>query len=274
MSDAPRPAAPPPGSKTAPVPLVLLGRALLLLLAVGAVAAALIVGRRDDGAAVEPGGLHVCPMHPEVTSAAPGETCPICRMDLEPVGAGNPSASANMPGTQSYDTVRLRPFGHDVRAPAWVEADGRLAAVFYNDELAALAPGERGTFSGAAGARVEVHLAPEPTAPWDRSTSRVRFQVDITAPAPRPGEVGWVRVPGRRRELQIIPNTAVLQSAEGPYVLVASADGRTLDKRPVEIGRVFGGLSFVITGLRPHEPVLVRNTYMMDAERRLQRGPR
>ena len=53
-------------------------------------------------------------------------------------------------------------------------------------------------------------------------------------------------------------------------MLVASADGRTFSRRPVEIGKVFGGAAVVLSGLRDDEPIVVANTFFLDAERRLQ----
>ena len=283
MSAPPRTTAPDPArSKPPSSRWIVLGRILLLLLAAGAVVASFVLSRRDDHAAGQPGGRYACPMHPEVTSAGPGE-CPICRMELEPVGGreAQPAAGAatatgpsgGSPNSQYYDIMRRRVFQQDVRAPAWVEDDGAISAVLYKDELATLAPEERGVFapSAAPGAGVAIHLTTEPPAPWDRSTSRVRFRVDGPEPPVQRGEIGWVRLSTRRREVQVIPYSAVLQSAEGPYVLIASQDGRRLTKRPLEIGRVFGGLAVVLSGLHNRERVLIRSAFFYDAERRLRR---
>jgi hypothetical protein len=255
--------------------LIILGRILLLLIAVGAVVAAFVITRRTDRAAVESGGRYVCPMHPEVTSSIPGDTCPICRMDLEPVsapGANTPSAAYSPLTAQYFDIPRRRFFAQDVRAPAWVEPGGAVAAILYEDELATLGLDERVTFSpsGAPSEHVEIRMEPEAPTPWDRSTSQVHFRLELPAAhVLRPGEVGWVTLSGKRRELMSIPSSALLEGAEGPYVLVGSKNGWMLSKRPVEIGRVFGGLAFVISGLLPQDRILVRNTFFHDAERRL-----
>jgi hypothetical protein len=216
-------------------------------------------------------------MHPDVIAAEPG-LCPICRMELEPVSVSGPgahSATVNASTFHAYDYVRRRGLGQDLRAPAWVEGDGVIAALLYKDEIATLTPEEGAVFapSTAPSAGVEVYRAPEQPTPWDRSTSRVRFRVTQhpMAAAPRPGEIGWVRLAPKRLEPLVVPYSAVLEAAEGPYVLVASADGRTLSKRPVEIGRVLGGTAVVLSGLRQHERVLVRSAFFLDAERRLRR---
>jgi hypothetical protein len=43
-----------------------------------------------------------------------------------------------------------------------------------------------------------------------------------------------------------------------------------LTKRPVQIGRVFGGVAAVLSGLRSSERVLIRSAFFLDAERRLR----
>jgi hypothetical protein len=243
----------------------------MLLLAACAVAAAFAIagepGRRSEDGDVR----YVCPMHPEVTATAPGE-CPICRMDLEPLGTAMARPAAINPSAfQTYDFVRRRGFGQGVRAPAWVEDDGSVSAVLYRDEIEGLDRQDHGSFSPSATpqALVPVRRDALPPEPWDRSTARVRFRAD-GATRPRPGEVGWVRLPALRRELEVVPRSAVLESEDGPYVLVSSPEGR-LTVRPVEIGRVLGDYAIVLSGVRLQERVSVRGAFLLDAERRLRR---
>lgn len=243
----------------------------MLLLAAGAAVGAFAIARaparaRDDG------GRYVCPMHPEVTGASPG-VCPICRMELEPVGGDTTRPDAINPSAfQTYDFVRLRGFGQGVRAPAWVDEDGSVIALLYDDETGAVDPEDRGSFSPSAAPRTLVPVrrdaqAPEP---WDGSTSRMRFRASGDA-VPRPGEVGWVRLPAKRRELEVIPKSAVLESEEGPYVLVSSPTGQ-LTRRAVRIGRILGDYAIVLSGLRLQERVSVRSAPLLDAEMRLRRA--
>jgi hypothetical protein len=271
---------------------VLAGRVLLVLLAACAVGAAFILTRGHDGS----GARYACPMHPEVIELGAGE-CPICHMALEPAGASRVAIDAGSPAMGSeddaemtslpptsdptyrpsadVDVVRRRVFSQEVRAPAWIERDGVVQAVLYNDELATLVPGERAEFSptAAPGTTVEVRLAPAPPAPWDGSMSRVRFELDASRPgaaALGQGVVGWVKLAAKQREVLVVPHAAVLPSPEGPYVLVVSADGRTMRKRHVEIGKVFYDLAVVLSGLRYHERVAIRGAFFLDAERRLR----
>lgn len=283
--------------------LVLAGRLILLLLASAATVTGFALSRERDVAASESSDRYVCPMHPEVTSGEPGE-CPICRMALEQVhrassasassspapssapGTGpahGPAAlshaeSANRLGHRVIGTAKEEMFARQVRAPAWVDKEGRLVAALYKDELVGLLPGEHALFfrAGAPGAGVDVTRTTEPPTPWDGSTSEVHFRLapgaSPTVPTLRPGDVGWLKLAARHSKLLVVPSSAVLYSSEGPYVLVASTDRRTFSKRRVEVGRAFRGLTVVLSGLRPAEPIAHFDAFFLDAERRLQSG--
>jgi hypothetical protein len=182
--------------------------------------------------------------------------------------------------------LKRRVFVDDVRAAAWLEKPDRLAAVLYRDELIGLSSGELGTFYRAAAPRtaVEVRLSDEPPTPWDTSTSLVHFSVAPRkakraggrAPAPpeaqqlRSGDVGWLELPPRSRELLVFPESALLRSTEGPYVLVPTNDEQTFARRPVEIGRILRGQVVVLSGLREGDPLVVGKAFFLDAEARLE----
>jgi hypothetical protein len=252
----------------------------LLGLAALAVAVALLPGRSRDAGSAESAPRFVCPMHPDVTSAVPG-ACPICGMDLERVAASADRSSATIdPSTYlNYDIMRKRGTGPDTPAPAWVEDDGSVSAILYDDELSGLSADSTASFfaAGARGPQTPLHPNLAAIQRWDRSTSRVGFRVDAAAvhagagEPPRPGQVGRVRLTARGSELPLIEYSALLEGSDGPYVMVASADGRTLSKRSVEVGKAFGGMVFVLSGLGPRERVLTRSAFFVDAERRLRR---
>ena len=251
--------------------LIVIGRILLLALAAAAVALSLAFGHGERIATLH--RRYVCPMHPEVTSAEAGQ-CPICRMALELTDGIEPMTPSDLGARRSsFGAATLRTFNQEIRAAAWVEADGLVLAVFYRDEIEALARAEDVSFWPAKNesSRRTVRLAPDPIVTWDRSTSLVPFRFDPISSALRRGQIGWVVLPARPRELLVVSSNAVIDSPEGPYVIgPASKDGRSLAKRPVELGRVFNGVAVVMSGLRVGEPVVVADTFFLDAERRLR----
>src|SRR6187455_1759286 len=136
MSGSPRPTS----------TLLLASRVILLVAAAAAVVIAFAATRAHESLGA-PAVQYSCAMHPQVTSPGPGE-CPICRMALERVrtaaAPADPRAADAAPFRSSYDVMwaRPRPAPREMRAPAWVDDDGDVVALFYNDEIAALDAGE------------------------------------------------------------------------------------------------------------------------------------
>jgi hypothetical protein len=265
-------------------------RLALLGLAVAAVFAAAAIGLRGQRGGA-PAVQYACPMHPEVRAAAAGE-CPICRMALERVGraaggAGytNPADSADLAAVENIrkhniiDFVRHRSLlvpARELRGPASVDADGAVTALFYDDEIASVDEGERGTFVPADAPEVAraVRRLGAPPAPWDRSTARIRFELLPVrargAASMAPGRVGWVELAPRPRQVLAVPASAVVQSPEGPYVLSWTGVGFEFARRPIEIGETFlkQGFAVVLSGLRVNERVVGRATFFLEADRR------
>ena len=269
-------------------------RVAVLLVAVGAVVGAVRIGLGGRSRGAE--ALYACPMHPEVRGPAPGE-CPICRMALEPIGR-DPMAShhADMPGVPDItavenirkhrivDFVRSRSLLlpiRDLRGPASVGDDGSISATFYNDQIQALSADEPGTLAltRAPGTTFSVRRTDEPPVAWDRSTSRIRFRLapgagKAAGRALAAGDVGWIELEPKARNVVAVPASAVLQSPEGPYVLAWVRGGR-FEKRPIEIGETFlkHGFAVVLGGLKLHDRVVSRAAFFLDADRRLGAAP-
>ena len=257
-------------------------RLVLLLFAIGAVALGALSSRQRARAAVGDGARYTCPMHPEVTAPAP-DRCPICGMPLVRRAPGGQDASEDTSKDTSEDVTVLRPivYSRAIRAPAWVERPGFLAAHLTRDELASLAtedsrasfvptaaPGRHGDVTPGS---AEVRPVADPPARWDASTWLVHFRCDALPAFAPVGTVGWVTLPARPREALLVPDSAVLGSAEGPYVWAASPAG-TFGPRPVAIGRVFSGNAIVTAGLAPGDRVAVATAFFLDAGRRLSPG--
>jgi hypothetical protein len=248
---------------------------------------------REDAGKVAAATRFSCPMHPEVTAAEPGQ-CPICRMALEArghdgAGTSSPAAAQAMTDLTAVENVRkhritdfvrrrsLLPNVQELRGPAWIESDLTITAVLYTDQIAALAPDEPASFSPTRTPEIvfAVHRTSDPPTPWDRSTSRARFRLDAAqtehaSNPPEPGQAGWLEAARRPREVLAVPASAVLQGAEGPYVLVPGA-GASFEKRRIEIGETLPkqGFSVVLAGLRAQERVVSRAAFFLDADRRL-----
>lgn len=267
--------------------VIVAGRILLVAVAAGAVVFGLLLTRRDGSASAGSHVSYACPMHPEVTASSP-ESCPICRMDLEPTRtkAISPSAAPSaitLPGVsvelRAFDAVsKAKTFttSLEMRAPAWAESREVGVALFHRDQSRLIQPGETALFTPSSGPKegspaVQVLASDDPPLHWDGETDLVRFRVDSGAEL-SPNETGWVKFATRLRRDLAIRASAVLQSPAGPYVLVASNDRRTLTKRAVEIGSILYDHAAVISGLREGEYVVAKNTFALDVERRLGRS--
>ncbi len=263
--------------------MLVVSRLLLLLLAVGALVAAVVTTSRDGAR-----GAFVCPMHPEVRAVAAG-ACPICGMALEPaarIAAARPgdlpdladlAAVENVRRHNIVDFVRRRTLlgsERELRGPARVEDDGTITAILYRDQAAALGRDEAGVFapSDAPARAVAVRRAGDAATPWDGATTQVRFWPDARRGAVPSGQVGWLTLTPRPRQVLTVPAAAVLQSPDGPYVLV-STGGFAFERRPIEIGETFvkEGFAVVLGGVRLNERVVARAAFFLDADRRLGR---
>lgn len=279
--------------RTAPRSIaVVVLRIVLVALAAGAAVAGFWVSR---GGAVSQARRYVCPMHSEVTSSHPGD-CPICGMALEEVDATNHAAMPDDPAASGQDDIaltalraseeatRLLRFSvaqirrnvnpGEVYAPAIAESDGTITAKLYRDELATLAPDERAEFvpTAAPDARVKVQRAADEPA-IHATLADVKFHPEPGAAAPPAGQVGWVKLAYKTRDMLVVRSSAIIWGADGPYVLVFSAQKGTLAKRKIEVGKDFMGMTAVISGVRDKEYAVMANTFSFDAERRLQAAP-
>jgi len=269
--------------------LIVIARALLVALAAAAVVAGFALTRPNASRPVASGAVYSCPMHPAVTSATPGD-CPICRMALEPHAARGTAGPEAEPGSLTlprgiklagFDSVsRVKQFesSFDMRAWAWAESRDVGVALYPRDQAELLKSGDEGLFEPESGPRgpnphgIKVHLAAQAPEAWDAATVLVRFRLDDHAGAELElKEIGSVKFATRLRNGLVVRESAIVQSPDGPYVLIASADRRTFTKRPVQIGSTLYEYADVVGGAREDEYAVALHTFVLDTERRLGR---
>jgi hypothetical protein len=178
-----------------------------------------------------------------------------------------------------YDIIvaRRHVFTGALRAAARVDDPRAIVVRLHNDEVATLTAGERGVFVPAASPanQVPVQASADPPIPWDTSSADVRFSpVSDTQTPLRRGEVGWVRLAARPRQVLVAPEEALVTSPTlGPSLVGVTTDNRTYTLLPVRIGKVIDGLVTIVSGVADQQRILGRDVFFLDAERRLHGGP-
>jgi hypothetical protein len=205
-------------------------------------------------------------------------------MALELVRAGGVQAtgmtgmasteSAGSPvGRNSVKPVVQHVFSQALEAPAWIDDQHQIQALLYNDEVDQLSTEEHpfALFGGPGTAPHRAVRTPAPPVVWDEATALVAFRFETEpSPGPAPGSVGQLLFAARRRTALVVPMDAVLAESDGPYVLLRSGAGATVDRCPVTLGKVQYDMATIVAGPRAHDRVVVRNAFLLDAERRFR----
>jgi len=246
------------------------------MFAAAAAAAAYAVARPTGREVRTETDRYRCPMHPDIDASAPA-TCPICGMALV-LDVAVHGVAPTAPTTAPAPVVRVgrQIFSEAVRAPAWIDANGVIAALVYRDDLVGFAPEVPAVLypASAPSRGIDVALTADPPTDWDGATAHVHFRV-VAAPDPRdadpalrPGQHGVVVIAARPRELQVVPASAVLPSAEGPYVLALDPVHRRLVPRMIQTGRTHHGATAVLSGLADGDSVVTTGAFLVDVDAR------
>lgn len=244
--------------------LLLTGRVILLAVAAAGSAFALFGTAREPPPAQ--GVRYRCPMHPDAVAPAPA-TCPVCGMALVPDDTLRRVAAARRPEpTAPVARAVRRRFAEQIRAPAWVGGDGGVVASLYRDDLIGLVPGQPARFvaARARAAEVDVALAAERPADWDRETAHAAFVV--SGGALSPDEHGTIVIAPVARDLLVVPSSAIVQTADGPCVFVIDPASHRAARRAVRIGREHRDVTAVLDGLAEGEDVVVTGAFFVAAE--------
>jgi Heavy metal binding domain len=270
----------------APTPVVV-GRILLLVAAGAALVFGVVHARSQDREAAAVIQQYVCPMHPQIKSHAPGD-CPICNMALVPVREAMPDVAGSTDGARVIAVAQTRMVARAVRSGAWVGADGMGRVLLYKDDLVGMAPEEPVRFFGRKWPNMpfDAHLVSADQQPRDDSTIEVAFHLDRAAEHLRESvglmDVGSVLITVKARKLLVVPTSAVLYWASGPYVLAQTAKGDGFEKRRVQVGRILDsgyeaeragkteGATVILSGLHEGERVIAGYAFFNDVDRRLR----
>jgi hypothetical protein len=257
--------------------VIVAARVGVLLLVAVAAGWALVRGPGPDG---DPGGVTAplaCPMHPEMSAAAPGR-CPVCGMALVKVGPSRSEAAGQSPiqagrfFVPGVAPVHRRAPMATAGSPAWLDAKGGVTAGFFADELRDLGQRERAAFfpARAPGAALALERVDAPPVRWRGSRWLVRFRFRAGGPPAglRVGATGWVERPARPS--LVVLSSAVLPSEAGSYLLAVTPDRRGYRRQSITTGRVASGYTVVVSGAVERDLVVGVNAFSLDADARLQ----
>jgi hypothetical protein len=270
---------------------VVAGRVVLLAAAVAAVIVALLAhgGRESRAPQGGVGTTFFCPMHRQVVAPVPG-ACPICRMALEPQrgltepGAAVPARAGDArgatfslpPGTarllaSEHVAAKRRQVSGAITAPARLDGDRGGYVLLYDGDAAA---GQQARFqpasgTAAAGNDVDVRLTGDPPRREDGGIVRMRFELAAGAPRLPSRATGWLALERRSVDAVTVPHAAILETPDGTFAFVVSADRRAYSKRSVAIGRHFAGQAVVLSGVNEGEQIAVAKGFVLATEQRL-----
>jgi len=108
-----------------------------------------------------------------------------------------------------------------------------------------------------------------PTLTERTRTVRMRFAIDNSDGALRPGVYGTVTFASSARETLTVPRDSLVETGESQHVFVRTSEG-SLDPRVVRLGARVGDRVEILDGIEAGETIVTSGVFLIDSESRLR----
>jgi len=189
----------------------------------------------------------ICPMHPTFISDNPKTPCPICGMDLVPVGTG------------AEDEIEPDPVpghAHVILTPDRIQTMGVVTA-------------EVKKMNFAQKLRAYAKVAYDPTLDPVSRTARARIEISNPGNELKPEMYAEVEIASPANSVMAVPDDAVVSTGERDIVFVDKGNG-VFEPREVTIGVRDGDFREIRSGLREREKVATGANFLLDSESKLK----
>jgi len=139
-------------------------------------------------------------------------------------------------------------------------------------EAAGITIGSKGVLQFAGSDRGAMNAAVEfiyPTLTERTRTVRVRFAIDNSAAALRPGVYGVASFASSTQDALTVPRDSIVDTGESQHVFVRTGEG-TLDPRTVKVGARLANRVEILEGIAAGDEVVISGVFLIDSESRLR----
>jgi Cu(I)/Ag(I) efflux system membrane fusion protein len=139
-------------------------------------------------------------------------------------------------------------------------------------ESSGIRAGSNATLQFPGAGRTTTHAIVEfiyPTLTERTRSVRVRFAIDNSDGALRPGVYGTATFATSARETLTVARDSLVETGESQHVFVRSGDG-SLDPRAVKVGARVGDRVEILDGIATGETIVVSGVFLIDSESRLR----
>jgi Cu(I)/Ag(I) efflux system membrane fusion protein len=139
-------------------------------------------------------------------------------------------------------------------------------------ETTGIKTGSKATLQFSGAGRTTTNAIVEfvyPTLTERTRTVRMRFAIDNSDGALRPGVYGTVTFASSARETLTVPRDSLVDTGESQHVFVRTGDG-SLDPRIVKLGARVGDRVEILDGIEAGETIVTSGIFLIDSESRLR----